>query len=307
MSASAICVVGSINLDMNAYVHRFPRGGETIHGTHFTTGYGGKGANQAVMAARLGGAVSMVGRVGADVFGEDMRANLAAEGIAVEHVGTTPGVSSGVAVITVTEAGENTIVVIPGANGVLLPDDVMAARTTVEQARVVVLQMEVAMATNLAALRLARAAGVQTIFNSAPVSTAIPDEVYGLTDIFCANETETEQLTGLPVTARGEAEAAAAVILRRGARQVVLTMGERGSLLVDAAGALHIPAQPVKAVDTTGAGDAYVGALACFLAAGRPLRTALERASVIAAVSVQAPGTQASYPRRQDLPSTVFD
>ncbi len=307
MSAPSICVVGSINLDMNAYVHRFPRGGETIHGTRFTTGYGGKGANQAVMAARLGSAVSMVGRVGADVFGQDMRANLAAEGIAVGHVVVTPGVSSGVAVITVAEEGENTIVVIPGANGLLAPEDVAAARATLEQARVLVLQMEVAMETNLAALRLARAAGVQTIFNSAPMSTAVPEEVYGVTDIFCANETEAEQLTGLPVTTPAEAEAAAAVIHRRGVRHVVLTMGERGSLLVDAAGTHHIPAQPVKAVDTTGAGDAYVGALACFLAAGRSLPTALARASAIAAVSVQAPGTQASYPRREDLPAALFD
>ena len=189
MSTPAICVVGSINLDMNAYVERFPRPGETIHGRRFTTGYGGKGANQAVMAARMGSAVQMVGRVGDDIFGSDMRRNLAGEGIGTDFVFVSPGVSSGVAVITIDEHAQNHIIVIPGANGLVTPADVEAARAAATGARVLLLQMEIPMAANLAALRLARAAGVTTIFNSAPVSSEVPDEVYQLADIFCPNET----------------------------------------------------------------------------------------------------------------------
>ncbi|MCB0051771.1 MAG: ribokinase, partial [Caldilinea sp.] len=164
MNAPSVCVVGSINLDMNAYVHRFPRPGETLHGGRFTTGYGGKGANQAVMVARLGGNISMVGRVGDDIFGQDMRRNLAAEGIDARFVFESAGVSSGVAVITVDDNGQNTIIVIAGANGLVTPDDVAAAQAAIAGARVLLCQMEVPMAANLAALRLARAAGVTTIF-----------------------------------------------------------------------------------------------------------------------------------------------
>ena len=299
MSTPAICVVGSINLDMNAYVERFPRPGETMHGRRFTTGYGGKGANQAVMAARMGGAVQVVGRVGDDIFGSDMRRNLASEGIGADFVFVSPGVSSGVAVITIDEQAQNHIIVIPGANGLMTPADVEAARAAVTGAQVLLLQMEIPMAANLAALRLARAAGVLTIFNSAPVSSEVSAEVYQLADIFCPNETEAEILTGAPVQTLDDALLAAQMILNRGARNVLITLGARGSLLVNAATAEHIPAPSVTAVDTTGAGDAFVGSLAYYLAGGASLRDAIAEANVIAAISVQTPGTQASYPRRQ--------
>ena len=297
MSASAICVVGSINLDMNAYVERFPRPGETIHGRRFTTGYGGKGANQAVMVARMGSTVNMVGRVGDDIFGSDMRRNLAEEGIGADFVFVSPGVSSGVAVITIDEHAQNHIIVIPGANGLVTPDDVEAAAVAVTGARVLLLQMEIPMAANLAALRMARAAGVTTIFNSAPVSSEVPDEVFRLTDIFCPNETEAELLTGATVQTLDDALLAAQLILNRGARNALITLGARGALLVNSALSEHIPAPEVTAVDTTGAGDAFVGSLAHYLAAGETLTDAIGKANAIAAISVQAPGTQASYPR----------
>ncbi len=297
MSTPAICVVGSINLDMNAYVERFPRPGETIHGRRFTTGYGGKGANQAVMAARMGSAVQMVGRVGDDIFGSDMRRNLAGEGIGTDFVFVSPGVSSGVAVITIDEHAQNHIIVIPGANGLVTPADVEAARTAVAGARVLLLQMEIPMAANLAALWLARAAGVTTIFNSAPVSSEVPDEVYQLTDIFCPNETEAELLTGAPVQTLDDALLAGQMILNRGAANALITLGARGALLVNGEMSEHIPSPEVTAVDTTGAGDAFVGSLAHYLATGATLRDAIAQANQIAAISVQAPGTQASYPR----------
>ena len=307
MNAPSVCVVGSINLDMNAYVHRFPRPGETLHGGRFTTGYGGKGANQAVMVARLGGSISMVGRVGDDIFGQDMRRNLAAEGIDARFVFESAGVSSGVAVITVDDNGQNTIIVIAGANGLVTPDDVTAAQAAIAGARVLLCQMEVPMAANLAALRLARAAGVTTIFNSAPVSGEVPAEVYQLADIFCPNETEAELLTGIEVHTLDDARLAASIILDRGARAALITLGARGCLYVSADGADEvIPTVEVNAVDTTGAGDAFVGSLGYFLAAGVALRTAIERANAIAAISVQSPGTQSSYPRREQLPPELL-
>lgn len=306
MTAPSVCVVGSINLDMNAYVHRFPRPGETLHGGRFTTGYGGKGANQAVMVARLGGSISMVGRVGDDIFGQDMRRNLAGEGIDARFVFESAGVSSGVAVITVDDNGQNTIIVIAGANGLVTPDDVAAAQPAIVGARVLLCQMEVPMAANLAALRLARTAGVTTIFNSAPVSGEVPAEVYRLTDIFCPNETEAELLTGIEVRTQDDARLAASIILERGARAALITLGARGCLYVSADGADDVvPTVEVNAVDTTGAGDAFVGSLGYFLAAGVTLRTAIERANAIAAISVQSLGTQASYPRREQLPAEL--
>ena len=307
MSIPSICIVGSINLDMTAYVERFPRPGETLHGRRFTTGYGGKGANQAVMTARMGGAVRMVGRVGDDIFGQDMRRNLASEGIDTAFVLESQGVSSGVAVITIEETGQNNIVVIAGANGLVTAADVEAASAAITGAQVLLCQMEVPMAANLAALRIARAAGVTTIFNSAPVSSDVPEEVYQLADIFCPNESEAELLTGIAVHTLDDARLAAAVILERGAKAALITLGPRGALYVSADAEMHVPAPVVTAVDTTGAGDAFVGSLAYFLAGGHPLQESIARANAIAAISVQHPGTQASYPRRADLPEGLRD
>lgn len=306
MSIPSICIVGSINLDMNAYVERFPRPGETLHGRRFTTGYGGKGANQAVMAARMGGAVRMVGRVGDDIFGQDMRRNLASEGIDTEFVLESQGVSSGVAVITIEETGQNDIVVIAGANGLVTAADVEAARKAIAGTQVLLCQMEIPMEANLAALRIARVAGVTTIFNSAPVSSEVPDEVFALADIFCPNEGEAELVTGIPVHTLDDARLAAEVILQHGAKAALITLGPRGSLYVSAEEEAHIPAPQVSAVDTTGAGDAFVGSLAFFLASGLALHDAIARANAIAAISVQSPGTQASYPRRAALPESLL-
>ncbi len=310
MTQPTICVVGSINLDMNAYVTRFPMVGETLSGLRFTTGYGGKGANQAVMAARLGGAVRgavrFVGRVGDDLFGRDMHANLASEGIDVTHVAQTAGVSSGVAVITVNEAGDNSIIVIAGANGQVSAADAEAAAAAIAGARVLVCQLEIPVAASLAAMKLARAAGVMTIFNPAPARADLPLELFQLSDLCCPNETEAELLTGQPVRTLADAEVAARQLLARGARRVLVTLGARGCLLVDGETVQHVAAPQVQAVDTTGAGDAFVGSLAFFLADGRLLPDAVDRANRIAAVSVQAPGTQSSFPYRKDLPASLF-
>lgn len=298
-----LCVVGSSNLDLNSYVERFPAPGETLMGQRFTTVYGGKGANQAVQAARLGAAVSFVGKVGNDLFGQDMLANFRQEGMDATYVSTTDQAASGVALIVIEASGMNSIIVISGANSLLSEQDVEAARPAITSAQVLVCQMEVPMAANLAAMRIAHAAGVPILFNPAPISGPVPTEVYQLADIFCPNESEAQLLTGQPVDSMEQAQAAGRILLGRGARQVILTLGARGSLLVTPQQVLQVPAPQVKAVDTTGAGDSFVGSLAFFLGHGLDLPTAMHRASQIAAQSVQKAGAQTSFPHVHELPS----
>jgi ribokinase len=305
MPGASICVVGSANLDLNTYVDRLPAPGETIHGRRFTTGYGGKGANQAVMAARLGGPVALVGRVGTDLFGRDTLDHFRAEGIDTRFTTPTESVSTGTAVITVDAAGRNTIVVAPGANGLLTAADVEAARRAIEGARVLVCQQEVPAAANLAALRIAETAGVSVVYNPAPAGDGMPVEAYPLATILCPNESEAAALTGLPVGTRDEVEAAARALMNRGARSVVVTLGERGCLVVTPEDVRLLPAPKVTAVDTTGAGDAFIGSLAHFLARGADLMTAAQRATHIASISVQFPGTQTSFPRAADVPAEL--
>jgi ribokinase len=305
MAGTNVCVVGSANLDLNTYADRLPAPGETVHARRFTTGYGGKGANQAVMAARLGGATALVARVGSDLFGRDMLEHFRAEKIDTRYITTTDDVSTGTAVITVDAAGRNTIVVAPGANGALTAADVAAARDAIESAHVLVCQQEVPAEANLAAMRLAARAGVSVVFNPAPAGDGIPSEAYGLSTVLCPNESEAAALTGLPVATAAEAEAAARELMSRGARNVIVTLGERGCLVVTPAGATTIPAPVVTAIDTTGAGDAFIGSLAYFLARGEDLLSAARRATHIAAISVQSPGAQSSFPRAGNLPTDM--
>jgi ribokinase len=307
MTRPKVCVVGAANLDLISYVPRLPRMGETLHGTRFHMGYGGKGANQAVMAAKLGGDVSMVTKLGQDIFGENTLKNFQSWGIDTRHVLFTDQAFSGVAPIAVDPDGHNAIIIVTGANDLLTPEEIEAARPVIAAARILVCQLEIPVETTLAALRVARQEGVTTIFNPAPARPRLPDELYRLSHIFCPNESETELLTGLPVNSQEETEAAARALLQRGAGMVILTLGERGSLLVTATDSVHVPAMPVKALDTTGAGDAFMGSLAYFLAAGKPLAEAMRRANYIAAISVQSSGTQTSFPVAADLPSDLLE
>jgi ribokinase len=303
---SRICVVGSANLDLNTYAERFPAPGETVVGSRFTTGYGGKGANQAVMAARLGGAVALVARVGDDLFGRDMLGHFRDEGIDSRFVMHTPGVPTGTAVITVDAAGRNTIVVTPGANGLLTAADVEAAREAIESARVLVCQQEVPAEANIAAMCLAYRAGVPVVYNPAPAGDGMPEEAYALATVLCPNEHEAALLTGRASGEELDVADAARELRARGARNVVVTLGERGCLVLCAEnGVSHVPATTVTPVDTTGAGDAFIGSLAHFLARGQRLAEAARRASRVAAVSVRYPGTQTSFPRAADLPADV--
>ncbi|HYM69590.1 MAG TPA: ribokinase [bacterium] len=292
-----ICVVGSSNVDLIARVPRFPRPGETLEGRSFHIGYGGKGANQAVMAAKLGARVTMVTRVGRDVFGDGLLRNFTQHGIDTTHVHVDEERSSGVAPILVDDTAENEIVIVPGANYGLSPDDVGRAVAALQAADVVIGQLEVPIEATLEAFRAARAAGVRTILNPAPAAP-LSDDLLALTDLCAPNEAEAEMLTGRPVATADAAAGAAGALRARGPRTVIITLGRRGGVLVDADGAHHVPAIPVEAVDATGAGDAFIGSLAVFLAEGHTAREAARRANAVAALSVTALGAQTSFPER---------
>lgn len=307
MTRPKICVVGSSNVDLVTYAPRLPKIGETVIGTRFQTGFGGKGANQAVMAAKLGAEVTMITKLGDDSFGRDTLENYKSLGFDSSQVLFTSEAATGVAPIWVEESSSNNaIIVAAGANDLLSPQDIADASAAIASAQVLVCQWEVPLETTLAALKIARQNGVMTIFNPAPVREMLPDEAYALSDIFSPNESETEVLTGLSVQSLEEAEIAGQSLLARGAGKVILTLGERGSLLVESTGTTHVPTTVVKAVDTTGAGDSFIGSLSYFLGAGVPLVTAMERANYIASISVQATGTQSSFPDRAALPPDLF-
>jgi ribokinase len=300
-------VVGSSIFDLVAYAPRLPRLGETLPGTRFATGFGGKGANQAVMAAKLGAAVTMVTKLGDDTFGRDYLDNFRALGFDLSHVSVTDRASTGVAPIWVDESsGDNQIIVVLGANELLTPADVRAAEPALASSAVVVCQWECPLPVVTEAFRLARGAGVRTIFNPAPVRGELPDELYRLCDFFCPNESEAEALTGAAVATLDQAVAAARVLLARGVVNVVMTLGSRGSMLVNATTVEHVPVDPVAAVDTTGAGDAFVGSLSYFFAREVPVLDAMRRANCVAAISVQRPGTQSSFPSAADLPPELL-
>lgn len=293
-----ICVVGSSMIDLISKVPRLPKMGETLVGRSFHLGYGGKGANQAVMAAKLGAQVTMVNKVGRDVFGEGTLKNYQEQGIDTSHVMFDERFS-GVAPIFVDDNAQNFIVIVPGANSGLSPADVQSARQVILDSDILICQLEIPMETTLEAFRVAKSGNVRTILNPAPAAP-IPDELLQLADIFAPNETETELLTDLPVDTLVEAEVAARKLLSRGTKTVILTLGERGALLVDEDTVENIPAVKVDAVDPTGAGDAFVGSLAVYLGEGLPLRDAIRRANAVAALSVTRIGTQVSFPKRAE-------
>jgi ribokinase len=290
-----IVVVGSLNLDLVVRVARLPGPGETVAGGDVFRNPGGKGANQAVAAARLGRRVAMVGRVGDDDAGRDLLGSLEADEVDTSQVKVMAGVPSGTALITVSEDGENQIVVSPGANARLTPDDVAAAGTALAAAAVTLLQLEVPLETVAAA---ARAAAGTVVLNPAPVQ-ALPEALLGEVDVLVPNRVELGQLAG--GSAPETVEEALAMAGRLAARAVVVTLGADGALVVEGGQASHVPAVPVRAVDTTAAGDAFCGGLADALAAGVTLQDAARRAVRVAAAACLRPGAQASLPTRADL------
>jgi ribokinase len=292
-----VAVVGSANVDLTTFNDVFPRPGETIFGKKFDLGFGGKGANQAVAARLCGANVVMVAKVGNDLFGPATIKNFESLGIDATQVRIAEGVSSGVAPIFVDSSGQNRIIVVKGANDTLSPEDVDAAAPLLRRADTIVLQFEIPLRTVFHTVKFAKANGIRCIVNPAPAQPVDFREM-GVADYFIPNESEAETITGIPVQSIDEARKCAEFLLRHGMRRVVITLGERGSLAAGPDGIELIPAFKVQAVDTTGAGDAFIGSFAFFLGEGLPETQALQRANLYAALSTTKVGTQKSFCNR---------
>jgi ribokinase len=295
MGAPEVLVVGSLNMDLVARAPRLPSPGETIAGHGFATVPGGKGANQAVASARLGARTAMIGCVGDDAFGERLRAGLEADGIDCAGVRRVPGASSGVAVIVVDDGGQNGIVVVPGANGLLVPADVDARAEDLAAAGAVALQLDVPLATVEHTARRARALGRTVVLNPAPVRP-LPPGLLANADILVPNELEVAALVGAPVRTVEDAIAAGRRLRADGAGTVLVTLGAAGVVEVGPGEARHHAAPRVEAVDTTAAGDTFIGGLCAALVRGRPLADAIAFAQAAAAISVTRAGAQPSIP-----------
>jgi len=301
----AIVVVGSLNMDFVVGVEHLPAPGETVLGRNFQMFPGGKGANQAVAAARLGGnsvAVRMIGRVGYDVFADHLKASLSASGVDVSAVHATKSQATGVALIWVDRSGQNSIVVASGANGELAAADVEAMRPVFRGARLALFQLETPLSTVARALGLARQQGLETILDPAPAQP-LPAELLAQVDILTPNESEALQLLGRPAARVSPAAAVemAEALRRLGPKTVILKLGDQGCLAHDGVAPRHVPSFPVEVIDTTAAGDTFNAALAVAMAEGAPLEHALRFANAAAAISVTRLGAQASAPARREV------
>lgn len=295
MAGPRICVVGSVNMDLVVATPVLPVSGQTVLGGPFATHPGGKGANQAVAAARAGGQVSFVGRVGADAFGDTLRAGLEAEGIDIAHLRVAPEEPTGVALIAVDPSGQNTIIVAPGANAAVTVDDVDAAAERITGADVLLLQLEVPLEVVAHAAALAAEAGVRVVLNTAPAQP-LPNDLLACCEYLILNETEAEILTGVLPSDWESAEAAAARLQEYGARQVIVTLGARGAVLAGPDGVVPQPAFPVASRDAVGAGDAFVGTFSVGVGSGLTAPEALRRAAAAGALATLTSGAQPSLP-----------
>ncbi|NXV61829.1 RBSK Ribokinase, partial [Molothrus ater] len=280
---------------------RLPKAGETILGQKFFVGFGGKGANQCVQSARLGAKTSLICKVGSDSFGNDYVANLKKNGISTAFVGQTTDAATGTASIIVNSEGQNVIVIVPGANLLLNFEDLKRASDVICKAKVVVCQLEITPAVSLEALKMAHASGAKILFMF---------QLYSFWNIFCCCCYLAEILTGIPVGNLEDAGKVGRMLLGRGCKLVIVTLGAEGCMMISGDEGIpkHVPAGKVRAVDTTGAGDSFVGALAFYLAYYPKLsmEEMIRKSNCVASVSVQAPGTQSSYPYRKDLPQDLF-
>ena len=296
-----IAVIGSNMVDLISYITRMPTEGETIEAPDFALGCGGKGANQAVAASRLGSEVLMVTRVGDDLFAANTVANFEANGIDTTFVLPTPG-TSGVAPIFVDEQSRNSIIIVKGANAALTPADLEAAEAEIARCRLIVVQLEIPIETVHAAIDLAARLDVPVLLNPAPATHGLDYERVAQCEYFVPNETELATLTGMPAGTTNEITAAAAALIEKGCRNVIVTLGSRGVLWVSPDGEVLIPQDnAVEALDSTGAGDAFIGCFAHEVTHGATVRDALVAANAYAANSVTKRGTQTSYATREDF------
>ena len=299
MAQKNILVIGSSNTDMTVKTKALPRPGETVLGGVFTMGAGGKGANQAVAARRLGGDVKFICKVGRDIFGDNALAHYEKEGLDTSGI-LRSDLPSGVALISVDEKAENCIVVASGANNDLLEADIDASAEAIRGCGILLLQLETPVPSVLKAAKLAHEAGATVVLNPAP-ACPLPEELFSDIDLFIPNETELSTFSGLPVCDEESAAKAAATMRAKGVGKLIVTMGSKGSLICDGGEPVFVPARKVKAVDTTAAGDTFCGALCVALAEGKALREAAEFATAASALTVQKMGAQDSIPFRKDI------
>jgi len=286
--------VGSANIDLTTFADRFPKPGETIFGQRFDLGFGGKGANQAVAARLCGADVFMVARVGSDLFGPATIENFKKLGIDTSHVRQVEGLSSGVAPIFVEPDGQNRILVVKGANDALKPADVDAAAEMLKSTDCIVLQFEIPLDTVYYAIAFAHKHGIRCILNPAPGQAVDMSALQGL-DYFVPNESEAETITGLAVRSIDDAKRCAEKLVADGIRRVIITLGAKGSLLAGREASSHVAPFAVQSIDSTGAGDAFIGSFAVFLAEGVPEQEAVRRANLYAGLSTTGVGTQKSF------------
>lgn len=301
-SAKRVLVIGSFITDLVFRVNRYPDEGETLIGNSFQRFPGGKGANQAMAASRLGAQVSMVGRLGQDLFGDEQIASFQAAGIDTSGVGRDAQVPSGVATVTIDRDGRNRIIIVPGANMRCSVDDVEAVRDRIAQADILMLQLEIPMESVTRAIEIAAEVGTPVVLNPAPAQ-AVDPAVLSKVTVLTPNEVEAEQLTGMPVKTPEDAAQAARKLLGFGVQAVVITLGDRGALVMEAGAAepTVVPAYRVEAIDTVAAGDAFNGALAVRLAEGASLADAARYATAVSAIAVTREGAQPSMPYRNEV------
>lgn len=300
MHRARVVVVGSSNIDLVVRTEHMPVPGQTVLGGDLLIASGGKGANQAVAAARLGAEVTLVARIGSDMFGDRALAEITASGVQTDYVIRDPDAPSGTALIVVDDSGQNSIVVAPGANARLRPEDVDAARPAFEEADVVVVQFETLLETVIHVLRLAKQMNKRAILNPAPART-LPEGFLRGVDVITPNEIEAAMLLGRPPDESSDPVEMAQALLGRGVGAAVVTLGRQGAVAVTPDRARQIAPFRVKAVDTTAAGDCFTGALACALGEGMGLEAAARFASAAAALSVTRPGAQSSMPHRGEV------
>ncbi|MEA9977104.1 ribokinase [Pseudomonas sp. 10B1] len=293
---SKIAVIGSNMVDLITYIDRMPLQGETIEAPGFAMGCGGKGANQAVAAAKLGAEVVMVSKVGDDVFAGNTLANFQLFGVDTQHVTRVPGVSSGVAPIFVKSDSHNSILIIKGANAYLKPADIDAARPALRDCALILLQLEIELETVYHAIAFGKQQGIPVLLNPAPALAGLDRSQLVQLDFLVPNETELALISGQPVTSPESALQAARLLVADGIRHVVVTLGEKGALYVGEEGEFRVTGHVVSAVDTTGAGDAFIGCFAHHWTQTRDIKHAMTLAVAYSACSVTGLGTQTSYP-----------
>ncbi len=296
-----IIVIGSLNMDLVVQTPKIPEPGETVIGTHDLQMIpGGKGANQAYCSARLGAEVTLFGRVGNDTFGEQLVNNLKKVGIDTRYIKRDDDASTGIAMIAVEESGQNSIVVSPGANGQVGLSDILQAEPVILSADLILLQLEIPLPAVIEAAKIAKKYGVKVVLNPAPAQK-LPDELLSLVDILIPNEIEATILTGCDVGTDYGIKQAAAKLHQSGIKTIIMTRGNRGASLIAENGIEHFPAFPAKAVDTTGAGDAFVGSFAVAFAEGKSITESIRFGNAAGALASTKPGAQPSMPSRDDL------